>query len=167
MTRTERAAYYEQSLFGPTALVWTAARAGVDQWANRPTEWRQGASGYGWRAGSAYAEWIIGQSFQHGYALGLHEDNRYFALGGGGFAKRVGYALSSAVLARHDDGSRSLSLSAIGGAASGAFIARTWQPRSNTRLADAPVQFGFTIGVNAALNLMREFSPRVLGRALQ
>lgn len=166
MTRTERGAFYIRSLLSPPAGLETAARAGIEQGANRQAEWQQGVTGFSRRLGSDYAERILAESFEHGFAFGLHEDNRYFASGRHGVWRRLCYAVSSSVLARHDDGSRRLSLSAIGGTAAGAFLARQWQPRSTSSSGDAAVSFGLTFGVDACFNIMREFSPRVLGRIL-
>jgi len=152
----------ENSAAGPRAFLAVGVRAGIDEGANRQREWRQGAQGYGLRLGSAYAEHFIGQVFEQSIAFKLHEDNRYFASGRSGFAPRVEYALSSAILARHDDGSRHVSISGIAGAAGGAFVASAWQPRSTASAGDAAVSFGLTMGIRAGLNLAREFAPRFL-----
>lgn len=159
MTRTERAANYAHSLAAPEAFLYAAIRAGGAQAIDRPREYGQGLEGFGLRMGSAYGERVIGQTFEHGFALGLHEDNRYFASGRPGFAGRAGYAFASAFLARHDDGSRGLSVSVLGGTAVGAFVSRTWQPHSTTSLADGAVSFGITLGLRAGFNLLREFQP--------
>ena len=159
MTRTERTAYYVTSLAGPESFLYAAVRAGGAQVIDRPREYGQGLEGFGLRMGSAYGERVIGTTFEHGFALGLHEDNRYFASGRRGFGRRLAYAFSSAFLARHDDGSRGFSYSAFGGTAVGAFVSRTWQPHSTTSLADGAVSFGITYGLRAAFNAMREFAP--------
>ena len=141
-------------------------RAGWDQRQNRPREWGQGGEGFGLRYGSIYGEHFIGQVFQHGIAYRLHEDNRYFASGRRNPAVRLRYAVASTLLARHDDGSRVISISAVGGAAGSAFISRAWQPRSTTSAGDAAVSFGMTMAVRAGINVLREFAPRFFGRML-
>jgi len=160
MTTTERLAEAELSVTGPTAFLYTAAWAGVNQAANRPKEWRQSAVGFGWRAGSAYGEYFISQTVEQLVAFGLYEDNRYFASGRRGLPRRMAYAISSTFLARHDNGSRSVSLSGIAGPAAAAFVATAWQPRSTTSPADAAVSFGIAMGIRSGLNLLREFAPR-------
>src|SRR5262249_47961307 len=112
-TRTDRAAEYARDLFGIQSFLYSGARAGIGPWRNIPREWGQGRLGYQRRYGDAMAQRIIGLTLQHGFALALHEDNRYFRSGKHGFARRFGYAFVSPFLARHDDGSRSLSFSAI------------------------------------------------------
>jgi len=164
MSRTERAANYEKQIAGPQAFFETAVQAGVYQGVNRPREYGQGTEGYALRMGSLYGQRVIGQTFENGLALWRHEDNRYFASGKRNVAARIAYAAESALLARHDDGGRSVSVSAIGGTAIGAFVSRTWAPRSTTSLADGAVEFGISMGLRFGFNLAREFSPRVLGR---
>lgn len=162
MSLSDRLVMMEIDTAGLRALLSAGIRTAIDVGANRQSEWGQGVKGVGLRYGNAYAEHFIGQVFQQSVAWKLNEDDRYFASGKRGFAPRLGYAVSSAVLARHDDGSRRLCLSGIGGAAAGPFVARAWQPRSTTSAADAAVSFGLTMGIRAGMNVVREFSPRLL-----
>jgi len=74
-----------------------------------------------------------------------------------------GYALTSGILARHDDGSRHFSISQVGGVAAGAFLARVWLPSSQN--SAGAVSFGITMGSNAAFGIVKEFLPD-LGRVL-
>lgn len=166
MTPTERIAVAEASVASQTPFVYSAIRTALDQAHNRPSEWGQGTEGFGLRYGSFYAEHFISQVFEQGVSYRLHEDNRYFVSGKRNPALRLGYAVSSTLLTRHDDGSRAISVSAIGGAATAAFISRAWQPRSTTSMGDAAVSFGVTMAVRAGFNVLREFSPRFAGRVL-
>jgi hypothetical protein len=166
MTRSERLAHYEYSLFGPQAFLYAVSQAGLNQLRATPQEWGQGAEGYGRRYGSAYAQHIIGATVGNGIALALHEDNRYFKSGKTGIG-RLGYAIASSLLARHDDGSRFISFSAIGGTAAGAFISRTWQPPSTTSMGSGAVSFGMAMGYRTGLNIVREFLPKRLERLLK
>jgi hypothetical protein len=167
MTRTERAAEYAKSLAWPQAFVYSAAGAAFGQAIDRPDEWGQGARGFGLRMGSGYGGHVIGSTFESAFALGLHEDNRYFVSGRPQFAGRLAYALSSTFLARHDNGSRVFSLSGFGGNAMGSFVPRTWQPRSTTSLADGAVAFGLTYAARAGINVVREFAPPLIARVFR
>lgn len=167
MTRSERVAYATDSAVGRPAFIYAAMRAGINQGMDRPSEWGQGARGFGLRMGSIYGGYFIDQVFEQGIAYLRHEDNRYFASGEHGFGRRLAYSAMSTIAARRDDGSRTVSLSVIGGAAGAAFVSRAWQPRSNTSAGDAAVAFGLTMGTRFVMNIMREFSPRFLGRVVQ
>ena len=166
MTNHERWDHYAYSLVEPQALLFPAVQAGLNQARNRPQAWGQGVEGYGRRFGSAYGQHLIGSTVSNAIAFGLHEDNRYFKSGKTGVG-RLSYAITSTLLARHDDGSRFISFSAIGGGAAGAFISRAWQPRSANSAGDGAVSFGYTIAARAGVNVLREFLPRRLERILK
>jgi hypothetical protein len=166
MTNRERWEHYAYSLVQPQAVLFPAFQAGLNQARNTPHEWGQGAQGYGQRFGSVYGQHLIGATVGNAIAFGLHEDNRYFKSRRTGTG-RLSYAITSVLLARHDDGSRSISFSAIGGGAAGAFISRAWQPQSTNSAGDAAVSFGYAIAERAGINVVREFSPRRLERILK
>ena len=86
----------------------------------------------------------------------------YFGSGKKGFWPRTGYALSSAVLARHDDGRRHLSISQVAGFAAGAALSRAWQPPSTRSAGDAAVSFGISMGMNLLATEVKEFLPDIL-----
>lgn len=164
MTRSERFAYAVNRAVGPSALITSGIRASLNEGLNRPREWGQGMDGFGKRIGSTYAQHFIGTTLENGAAYALHEDNRYFASGKQSTWGRLFYASESTLLARHDDGTRSLSLSAIGGAVGAAFLSRTWQPPSTRSADDAAISFGLSLAMRAAFNTAREFSPLFLRR---
>jgi hypothetical protein len=163
MTRTERAADYIRSLTGVEPFLYSGALAGFDQWKRHPKEWGEGALGYSRRFGNRMAGSILDQSFEHGFALGLDEDNRYFYSGSHNVAERFGYAITSPFLARHSNGRRTLSLSAIGGVAAGSLIQQAWQPRSTWPIRNAARSFALTFIFRAGFDLVKEFAPKALG----
>jgi hypothetical protein len=167
LTTSERLVNDLDSVVSPGAFLFVAARAGVDHAMDRPKEWGQGVRGYSMRTGSVFAENFIAQVLEQSADFKLHHDTRYFASGKKGFAPRLGYAVASTVLARHDDGSRTFAYPAVGSAAAAAFIVRAWQPGSTTGAGDAAVSFGLTMGVRMGINIAREFTPRLRGIVLR
>jgi hypothetical protein len=161
MTEKERLQYYWQHLFSVESTVRAAAGAGIDQIANTPHEWGQGAEGYAFRLASAYGEHIVQSTVMYGASVALHEDNRYFQSGQSGFSARLKYALLSTFLARHDDGTRHLSFSRIGSYAAAAVISREWQPPSTSGPVHAADNFAISVGVEAGFNVAREFLPGI------
>jgi len=162
LTQHERNRLYLSSMMNPLSFVRCAASAGIDQAKDKPYEWEQGASGYGKRYANIIGQYSIQRTVT--YALGsmLHEDSRYFNSGEKSFWSRTGYALASGVLARHDDGTRHLSLSQVGGVAAGAFLARTWLPPSQNSASDGAVSFGITMASNMGFGVLKEFLPDIL-----
>jgi hypothetical protein len=159
MTQSERNHLYFSTMINPLSFARCAFSAGIDQLSDKPSEWEQGASGYGKRFANILGQYSIQRTVTYGLSSTLREDNRYFNSGKQGFWSRTGYALSSGILARHDDGTRQFSISQVGGVAAGAFLARTWLPPSQHSAGDAAVSFGITMGSNIGLGVMKEFLP--------
>lgn len=157
LTFSERLANATKSALGPPAFLGAAVRAAVFDADKRNQE----AGSFGLRYGHAFAEETAGQALQAGIALARHEDNRYFASGRSGFGRRLAYAAASTVLARHDDGSRSVSLSALGGTAGMVAVSQAWQPRGTANAGNAAVSFGLSFGTRLLVNVVREFAPRL------
>ena len=148
----------------PADLLSSAASAGAGQWRERPPEWKQGAAGYGFRFGSAYAEHVIRETLMFGTSSLLHEDNRYFRCPDTSCKKRLTYALKSTFLARQDDGSRHISVSKIGSFAGAAFISRAWQQPSSRSVHSGEANFGISMAVAAGFDVVHEFLPDLLHR---
>src|SRR3954468_23005540 len=149
LSQSERDSIYLGSLINPVWYLKGAFSAAVDQRNDKPSEWEQGASGYGKRLGNIMGQYAIQRTVTFGASSILHEDNRYFGSGKKGIWRRTGYALSSSILARHDDGKRHPSASLISGFAAGAFVSRAWLPESQRSAGDGAVSLGVTMGFNA------------------
>src|SRR3954469_14438685 len=104
-------------------------------------------------------QYAIQRTVTFGASSLLHEDNRYFLSGKKGIWRRTGYALSSSILARHDNGKLYPSVSLISGFAAGALVFRAWLPPSQNSAGDGAVSFGTTMGWNALTCAVKEFLP--------
>jgi hypothetical protein len=165
LTQRERTQLYLKTMVNPLGYIKAGFSAGIDQWKDKPPEWEQGASGYGKRFANIVGQYSIQRTVTFGLASALHEDNRYFNSGKKGLWPRVGYAVASGVLARHDDGSRYVSISQVGGVAAGAFLSRAWQPTSQHSAGDGAVSFGISMASNMGFSVIKEFLPD-LGRVI-
>jgi hypothetical protein len=164
LSQRERTRIYAKTMTNPLGFAKAGLSASIDQWEDKPQEWEQGASGYGKRFANILGQYSIQRTVTFGLSSALHEDNRYFNSGKHGVWPRTGYALASGFLARHDDGSRSFSISQVGGVAAGAFLSRLWQPASQRSAANGAVSFGLTMASNAGFSILKEYLPD-LGRA--
>jgi len=162
MTQRERFHYYMRHMFSAESVFRDAAGAGILQLNNTPAEWGQGAAGYGRRFANAYAEHILQASSMYGLSEVFHEDNRYFRSGETGTGRRIRYALLSAVMGRHYDGTRHLSFSRVASYLIAAGVSRSWQPPSTRGPANFAGSFGVGLGTDAGFDLVREFFPRIL-----
>jgi hypothetical protein len=163
-TQGEKADKYLKSLVNPWGAVKVAFSSGLDQWRNKPEEWRQGWDAYGKRAANIEGQYAVQKTVTYLISAPLHEDNRYFGSGKHSFWPRIQYALLSSILARHDDGKSYVSVSQLGGVAAGAFVARAWLPPSQSSAGDAAVSFGISMLNNAGVALAKEFLPDLLRR---
>jgi hypothetical protein len=163
LTQREKTHNYFRTMVNPLGYFKAAFSAGIDQWNDKPEEWEQGASGYGKRFANIVGQYTIQRTVTFGLSSALREDNRYFNSGKHGVWPRTGYALASGVLARHDDGSRNISISQLGGVAAGAFVSRLWLPPSQNSAGDGAVSFGITMASNTAFSVVKEFLPDLLG----
>jgi hypothetical protein len=94
-----------KSSIDPLTFVIVGGFAGIQQATNTIPEWGQGAAGYGKRYGTTYANVAIGNVLG-GAVLPIifRQDPRYFYKGTGTKKSRALYALSTAVIARGDNG---------------------------------------------------------------
>lgn len=167
MTFSERSRHYLVAAFGPGALLRASAAAGFEQATVEPQEWRAGATAYGYRVGSAFAQQVIREALEFGGATALSEDNRYFRSTETGFLKRTKHVLTSVILARTQGGETRLGYSRIGSDLASSFISRLWQPRSQDSAGEAAVSFGLNMAADAGWNFVQEFAPRSLARRLR
>jgi len=165
LTQHERTQIYLKTMVNPLGYMKAGFSAGIDQAKDKPSEWEQGAPGYGKRFANILGQYSIQRTVTFGLGSVLHEDNRYFNSGKKGLWSRTGYAVASGVLARYDDGSRHLSLSQLGGVAAGAFLSRFWLPPSQHSPGDGAVSFGISMASNMGFGVVKEFLPD-LGRAI-
>jgi hypothetical protein len=165
MTQDERTKLYLRSLVNPWGFAKAAASAGIDQWNTKPTEWGQGWGAYGKRYANIEGQYLIQKTVTYLVSSPLHEDNRYFGSGKHGIWPRVGYALVSPILARHDNGRLYPSVSQVSGVAAGAFTATLWLPASQSGAGDAAASFGITMGANVATAVVKEFLPDLFRRS--
>jgi len=161
LTQGQRTRIYLKTMINPLGYMKAGFSAGIDQWKDKPEEWEQGASGYGKRFANILGQYSIQRTVTFGLGSLLHEDNRYFNSGKRGFWSRVGYSVASGILARHDDGTRHLSISQLGGVAAGAFLSRTWQPPSQHSVGDGAVSFGISMASNVGFGVVKEFLPDI------
>src|SRR5215831_12610111 len=81
LSQAERNRRYFKTWVNPIGYVKVAFSAGIDQAKDKPTEWEQGASGYGKRYLNILGQYITQRIVTYGLESALREDNRYFNSG--------------------------------------------------------------------------------------
>jgi len=146
------------SIIDPVSLFGVAVTAGAEQYQNVFPAYGSGVEGYGKRYGAALANHVsatlLGRAV---YPSLFHQDPRYFYKGKGSIRSRALYAISSAFVARGDDGRRQPNYSRLLGNFSAAAISNLYYPASD-RGASLVVLNGLaTTGGDIVANLTREF----------
>jgi hypothetical protein len=148
--------------FDYSAFIFVAIQAGFAQAHNATPEFHQGAAGYGRYYWHTYADYV-NENLWVEFLLptALHQDSRYYTLGRGGFAKRLGYSLSRAAITRNDSGHETFNASEIFGAGAAAGISSLYYP-SQERTFSKTYQLWLTsIAIDAGSNLFKEFWPDI------
>jgi hypothetical protein len=147
-----------KSLTDPVFFARTAAWAGVQQAADTPAQWRQGAKGYGKRVGAGFAdattEGLIGNAILPSL---LHQDPRYFYQGSGTKKSRALHSILAAFICKGDNGKTQPNYSTWGGSLISSSISLSYYPSSDRNAQHVFKNFGIGMGLHAAGGLVQEF----------
>lgn len=148
--------------FDYSAVFVPAAVAGYSMAADSTPEFHQGAAGYGryfWHAAlDQVNENYMVEFFGPVIA---HQDTRYYTLGRGGFKKRMGYALSRAVITRSDDGREQFNVSEVVGAGAAAGLSGLYYPARDRTFGHTGKEWALDVGVDAVGFALKEFWPDI------
>lgn len=153
---------YFKHAVGPGAVLRAGAGAGITQATNTPSEWGQGAAGFGKRLGSAFAKHLVKKGIQYPVAHLRHEVLGYERSDKTGFKPRLKHALLATVITRKTTtGKKTVATNEIAGAFGSGLISRLWQPASVRTVSAGFASGGITLGVDAGTNVVREFWPEI------
>jgi len=161
ITAKQRWTLYQQKTFSGSAVLGAAAGAAFSQWMDSPTEWGQGAEGYGRRLASSYGATIINGTIQYGTSALFHDDNRYHRSMARSFGGRFGAVVISPFVAYNDHGGKRFSTSSFLGGAGQSTIPLAWSPRSWQGGSEIGINALIWYGQTAGANLVREFYPSI------
>ena len=152
--------FLDRAVLSPGPYVLALGGGVIDEISGMPEEWT-GSSGFAKRnlarVGSGFASDAIG----HSVAAVLGHRVAYEPCGCAGGWPRTRHALGRGFVTRDDDGHSVAHASLFIGKFGAAGLANAWYPPSYT--GSDVVREGFVgIGVNAALNIAREFAPELL-----
>lgn len=152
-----------RSLIDPVSIASVAGLAAVQQYQNAFPDYGGGMQGYGKRFGAAMGNHLsavlLGKAV---YPSIFHQDPRYFYKGKGSIGSRVLHAISSAVIARGDNGHWQPNYSRVLGHFSAAAISNLYYPPADRGGSLVVYNSLAGIGENAVANLIREFLPKGL-----
>jgi len=151
-----------KSLSNPFFFGRTAAWAGVQQARDNPSEWHQGAEGYGKRLGAGFADAVTGSLISNAILPSLlHQDPRYFYQGTGTKKSRAFHAMSAPFVCKGDNGAWQPNYSQWGGSLIGYSISTAYYPGSTRTAGHVFQTFGIDMGLHVVGSLAQEF---ILGK---
>lgn len=153
------------SILDPVTFAVAGADAGVSQWEDSFKGYGLGAQGYGKRLGASYADTADGALIGNALLPSLlHQDPRYFRKGTGSFMSRLGYAISTTVICKGDNGHWEPNISNIGGNFIAGGISNIYYP-STDRGASLTIDRALTVTAEGSLGAIAdEFWPDVSRR---
>jgi hypothetical protein len=148
-TQQERFRNYVRHTFSISSLLEAGVRGGIGQALDRPSQWPQGAEGFGDRMGSAAGEIVVRGSTEYLVADLFREDLRRTRCDSPCEQSALARAFDDTFVARRgDDGHRAFSVARlVGPIAAGTVAKETWYPggSSNRQLAgEIGLNYGFT-----------------------
>jgi hypothetical protein len=159
---------FAQDSFDYSSFIFVGLLAGVSQLENSTPELHQGAAGFGryyWHTFADQADENLWVEFL--LPAALHQDPRYYTLGGGtaarhnGFTKRAGYALSRLLVTRTDSGGNNFNFSEVAGAGAAAGISNLYYPGAERTWTKTGQRWVLNAGLDGAALLLREFWPDI------
>lgn len=121
-----------KSALDPFEFVAAGALAGWGQAVNDNAGYGQGALGYAKRYGASYTDSADGVLWGNAiYPILLHEDPRYFRKGAGSVWGRIGYAVSTTVWTKNDNGTWGPNYANVLGNITAGGISNLYYPQAN------------------------------------
>ncbi len=96
----------------------------------------------------------------------FHQDERYFAMGHGGFLKRFAYSTSRVVITPNYQGHNSFNVSELLGRGIAQGVSLSYYPSSDRTASAIAAKYGYAILRDAATNSFREFWPDIATHVL-
>ena len=156
-----------QNSFDYSSVVFVGITSSIAEWSDAHAQLGEGMAGYGRYYWRGFLDKTDG-NYLVIFALPsiLHQDERYYAMGEGGFWKRGLYAASRILITPDYHGHNTFNASEVFGRGIAQGISTTYYP-SHSRTAGAiAVKYGWAMGRDALTNVFREFWPDIATHVL-
>jgi hypothetical protein len=145
-----------------SSFIFVAGQAAVAQANNSYPEFRQGAAGYGRYYWHTLADAINENYFVEFIVPSiLHQDTRYYTLGKGDFAKRLGYAFSRVAVTRSDSGHETFNFSEFLGAGAFSGVANLYYPSQERTLTKTYQRWVTNLAIDSCVFAFKEVWPDI------
>jgi hypothetical protein len=153
-SQRQRFITYVRHTFGVRSVIEAGIRGGIEQARDNPSQWPEGAEGYGERVASSMGQIVVRGTTEYLIADTFREDLRFVRCPGPCSQSALRRALHDTFMARkRDDGHFSFSVARLTGPiAAGAVATSTWYPAGYG--AGATVK---EIGLNYGFSFLRNY----------
>jgi hypothetical protein len=153
--------FFIKPTFDPSIAVIAVAGTLLSAKSTSPPAFGGGAAAYGQKAGAIAADYAANNLFAKALLpTVLHQDPRFFRKQDGSVVSRFMYGLSCPFVTRKDNGHNALNTSYLGGLTMTIALSNVYYPERNRNATDSAVRYGEYIGIDAAVNVIREFLRR-------
>ncbi len=151
-----------QNSFDYSSFIFTGFTSLEAQASNAHPELGKGVAGFGryyWRGyldkvdGNYWVIFVLPTVF--------HQDERYYAMGRGGFVKRATYSASRILITPNYHGRNSLNVSELLGRAIAQAVSVSYYPSQDRTPGGISKKYAFALGRDALTNVFREFWPDI------
>jgi len=156
-----------QNSFDYSSFIFVGITSAMAEWSNAHPQLGEGMPGFGRYYWRGFLDKTDG-NYLVIFALPsiVHQDERYYAMGEGGFWKRGIYSASRILIARDYQGHNDFNVSEIVGRGMAQGISLSYYP-SKTRTAGAIAsKYAYALGRDALTNVFREFWPDIATHVL-
>lgn len=156
-----------QQSFDYSAFIFVGITSALAEWTDAHPRLGQGMPGYGRYYWRGFVDKADG-NYLVIFALPtiLHEDERYYAKGEGGFFKRGIYAATRILITPDYHGHNTFNASDVFGRGIAQAVSTTYYPSQDRTAGDIAVKYGWAMGRDALTNVFREFWPDISARVL-
>lgn len=160
--------YFAETYWNASTFVAPAFRASI-RMANPPgkgtiqypSEWRQGAGGFGRNYGGAFTERVTFHTARFLTGVVTREDPRYRPSTSHNLFVRSLHAIAYSFIDLSDSGHRMPAISNFAGAMAAGFVGNSYLPSAFSDVTHAGQRATLRFGTLAAGNLFREFAPQI------
>ncbi len=156
-----------ENTFDYSSFIFTGMTSALSEWTTGHPQLRQGMAGYGryyWRGFLDKAD----GNYLVIFALPtvFHEDERYYAMGQGGFWKRAIYSASRVFITPDYHGHNTFNASEILGRGIAQGISLSYYPSEDRTASGLAAKYAYAVGRDALTNVFREFWPDIATHVL-
>jgi hypothetical protein len=145
-----------------SSFIFVGGQAAVAQANSSYPEFGQGARGYGRYYWHTLADAINENYFVEFIVPSiLHQDTRYYTLGKGDFAKRLGYAFSRIAVTRSDSGHETFNFSEFVGAGAFSGVANLYYPSQERTLTKTYQRWVTNLAIDSCVFAFKEVWPDI------